>query len=51
VQAGLQQWLGDLIEVRKLAITSEEAILRVEITYAIRKTNEVRTRTFERSSA
>ena len=51
VQAGLQQWLGDLIEVRELAVTSEEAILRVEITYAIRRTNEVRTQTFERSSA
>ena len=51
VQAGLQQWLGDLIEVRDLAVTSEEAILRVEITYAIRRTSEVRTQTFERSSA
>lgn len=51
VQAGLQQWLGDLIEVRELTVTSEEAILRVVITYAIRRTNEARTQTFERSSA
>ena len=51
VQAGLQQWLGDLIEVRDLTVTSEEAILRVEITYAVRRTNEVRTATFERSNS
>lgn len=50
-QAGLQQWLGDLIEVQNLAVSSEDATLRVEITYALRSTNEVRTRTFERSSA
>jgi len=50
VQAGLQQWLGDLIEVRQLQVSNEEAILRVQVTYAIRKTNDVRTQTFERSS-
>ncbi len=51
LQAGLQQWLGDVIEVRELTVTSEEASLRVELTYSIRRTNEVRTQTFERSSA
>lgn len=50
VQAGLQQWLGDLIEVRELTVSSEDAILRVQITYAIRRTNEVRSQTFERRS-
>ena len=50
VPAGLQQWLGDLIEVRQLQVSNEEAILRVQVTYVIRKTNDVRTQTFERSS-
>jgi uncharacterized protein len=29
VQAGLQRWLGDLIEVQTLEVTSEDTILRV----------------------
>jgi uncharacterized protein len=51
VQAGLQRWLGDLIEVRKLQVTSEEAKLRVEIYYLLRRTGEEITGTFERSSS
>lgn len=50
VQAGLQRWLGDLIEVRDLAVTSEEATLRVAIQYMVRRTGEVHSGTFERSS-
>ena len=50
VQAGLQRWLGDIIEVKSLQVTSEEAILRVTVQYAIRQTGESRTDTFERSS-
>jgi len=43
VQAGLQRWLADLIEVRKLEVTSEEAELRIEIVYVVRRTQEERT--------
>jgi phage baseplate assembly protein W len=50
VQAGLQRWLGDLIEVRDLAVTSEEATLRVAIQYMVRRTGEVHSGSFERSS-
>jgi hypothetical protein len=50
VKAGLQRWLGDLIEVRDLAIESQESTLRVSIRYRIRRTNEIQTGTFERSS-
>lgn len=50
VLAGLQRWLGDLIEVRDLAVTSEEATLRVSIQYVVRRTGEAHTGTFERSS-
>ncbi|MGD8308893.1 MAG: GPW/gp25 family protein [Chromatiales bacterium] len=50
VQAGLQRWLGDLIEVRALEIGSEEATLRVSLSYQVRRTQETRTATFERSS-
>ncbi len=46
IQAGLQQWLGDLIEVRTLQVTSEDSRLRVVIQFLIRRTQEVRTTTF-----
>jgi phage baseplate assembly protein W len=50
VQAGLQRWLGDLIEVRDLEVTSQEATLRVSIQYVVRRTGQVQTGSFERSS-
>ena len=49
VQAGLQRWLGDVIEIRALAVTSEDAKLRVEVQYQIRRTQENRAATIERS--
>lgn len=48
VQGGLQRWLGDLIEVRDLSVTSNESTLTVRVQYALRQTEEVRTRVFER---
>lgn len=50
VQAGLQRWMGDLIEVQKLQVASEETTLRVEIQYLLRRTGEQVTGSFERSS-
>lgn len=51
VQAGLQRWLGDVIEIKALQVTSEDAILRVTIQYTIRQSGDTRTDTFERSGA
>lgn len=48
VQAGLQRWLGDLIEVRTLAVESKESTLKVLVQYAVRQTGAVTTETFER---
>ncbi len=50
VQAGLQRWLGDLIEVQALNVTSEDATLRVNLQYLVRRTGDVRTESFERST-
>jgi uncharacterized protein len=47
--AALQRWLGDLIEVRELEVTSEEATLRIEMAYLVRRTGELRTETLPRS--
>lgn len=51
IQAGLQRWLGDLIEVHALEVKSEEASLRVALQYLVRRTGERRTQFFERSTA
>ncbi len=51
IQAGLQHWLGDVIEVRKLEVASEEATIRVELRYLVRRTREIRETTFVRSTA
>jgi phage baseplate assembly protein W len=50
LQGAIQRWLGDLIEVRNLEVASEDATLRVSVQYVIRRTNELRTGRFERSS-
>jgi phage baseplate assembly protein W len=47
-QAALQQWLGDVIEVRELAVECDEAMLRVTLSYAIQRTGEERTDIFVR---
>jgi Bacteriophage baseplate protein W len=49
IQAGLQRWLGDLIEVQALEVSGEEATLRVLLQYVVRRTGERRTETLERS--
>jgi uncharacterized protein len=51
VQAGLQRWLGDVIEVQALEVRSEEAVLRVDLRYLVRRTQETRTATFARSTS
>ncbi len=42
MQAGLNQWLGDLIEVRSVEAQANDAQLLVTISYVVRRTNEAR---------
>jgi uncharacterized protein len=49
IQAGLQRWLGDVLEVQALEVSSEDSTLRVFIQYLVRQTGEVRTDEFVRS--
>jgi phage baseplate assembly protein W len=49
-QAGLQQYLGDLITVQILVASNEDAVLRVDVRYLVRGTGEARTESFERST-
>ena len=45
-RAALQRHLGDVIEVRGLSVVADDAALRVDLTYALRRTGEVRTDAF-----
>jgi phage baseplate assembly protein W len=49
VQAALDRWLGDLIVIEQLEVTSVESTLRLVLDYALRSTGERRSATFERS--
>src|SRR5258705_8900507 len=42
VQAALQRWLGDVIDVAALEVTSVDSTLRVELSYTVRSSGETR---------
>lgn len=47
VQAALQRWLGDVIEVVALDVESEDNVVRVELAYVVRRTGTRRQDVFE----
>lgn len=51
VQAGLQRWLGDVIEILALDVNSQDSTLRVNLQYLVRRTGEQRQESFERSAS
>jgi phage baseplate assembly protein W len=51
VQGGLQRWLGDVIDVQAVEVTSVESTLRVGVKYQVRRTQEARVATFTRSTS
>jgi hypothetical protein len=50
VQAGLQRWLGDVIEILELTVTSNDSALYVVIKYRVRRTGEISSETFQGGS-
>jgi phage baseplate assembly protein W len=50
VQSALQQWLGDLIEVERVEIESDDARLTVTVEYRIRADQQRRLDTFTRGA-
>lgn len=48
MQAALQRWLGDLIEVRALEVTSRDSTLTVDVRYLVRRTSVEQTARFTR---
>jgi hypothetical protein len=51
MRAAIQQWLGDVLDLQALDVASEDAILRITVRYALRRTGETRTETIERRVA
>ena len=49
--AALNRWLGDVIEVYALEVTPDDSKLIVVLNYAVSRTGEIRTDTFERRDA
>ncbi len=48
VQGALQQWLGELILVEDVDVESEDAALRVQVRYIVRRTQQRRVANFTR---
>ena len=46
VQAGLQRWLGDLILVQKVEVTSVDSTLSVLVQYVVKSTGSQQSQTF-----
>lgn len=51
VQGALQQYLGDLIQVDAVEVTSEHAALRVSVRYLVRRTQTLQTAQFTSGGA
>ena len=50
MQAALQRWLGDVIQVQALEVTSEDSTLRVVVQYLVRRSGQQRIETFVRGN-
>lgn len=46
MQAALQRWLGDLIQVQELDVTSDDSTLSITIQYMVRQTSQTVTAQF-----
>jgi hypothetical protein len=49
LQAAVQRWLGDVIELRDLDVQATDSTLSIDMKYLIRRTDEEQTATFTRS--
>ncbi|BBL72813.1 GPW/gp25 family protein [Methylogaea oryzae] len=49
LQAAVQRWLGDVIELRALEVRALDSALTIDMRYAIRRSGEEQTASFTRS--
>jgi phage baseplate assembly protein W len=48
--SAIQRWLGDVVEVGDLTVEADDATLRVQVDYRIRRTGEGQTAVFTRDA-
>jgi phage baseplate assembly protein W len=51
IQAGLLRWMGDLIQVKSLAVTSQDSTLSVDLTYVVTRTGQQAAASFNREGS
>ncbi len=51
IQGALQQWLGDLIQVDEVQVSSEDSSLLVTVVYTVQRTQESRQASFQGGSS
>lgn len=51
LHAALERWLGDVIEIGALDVESQDATLRISLSYTVRQTGERRRDTFSTDAA
>lgn len=51
VRGSLEQWLGSVISVEDVAVEHADGVLRVAVSYAVRRTGERRTAELSRTAA
>jgi uncharacterized protein len=49
VRGALSQWLGDLVAVTDVTVTADDAVLRVTVSYTVRRSQRQQVATFTRS--
>jgi uncharacterized protein len=51
IQSGLQRWLGDVVDLHSLEVTSQDSTLQVLVVYTVKRTGNRQEQTIERSVA
>jgi hypothetical protein len=49
LQASLQMWLGDVIDVRDLTVQADDSRLVIDLTYVVKQTGEASRAAFTRA--
>jgi uncharacterized protein len=49
LQAAIQRWLGDALELQSLEVTSVDSMLTINVQYVVRRTNQSQSASFTRT--
>jgi phage baseplate assembly protein W len=49
LQAAIQRWLGDVLELQALEVTSVDSMLTINVQYVVRRTNQPQSASFTRT--